>query len=56
MSISFITEDKVEWMLQWSDSQIAKGRLREASAKERFYAKSAEEPMASKKTEPKAKK
>src|SRR5690242_10767804 len=45
----FITKDKVEWMPQWSNNQIVKGRLRETLAKERFYAKSAEEPAATKK-------
>jgi hypothetical protein len=34
----FITKNKVLWARQWSDKQIARGREREATAKERYYA------------------
>jgi hypothetical protein len=34
----FITKNRVLWARKWSDKQITKGREREASAKERYYA------------------
>ncbi len=34
----FITKNKVVWDRQWSDKQIAKGREREATSRERYYA------------------
>lgn len=34
----FITKNKVVWAGRWSDKRIAKGRAREASARERYYA------------------
>lgn len=34
----FITKNKVVWAPKWSDKRIAKGREREATAKERYFA------------------
>lgn len=35
----FITKNKVIWAQKWSEKQIAKGRAKEARAKERYYSK-----------------
>lgn len=34
----FITNNKVIWARKWTDKQIARGRAREARARERYYA------------------
>lgn len=34
----FITNNKVVWAPRWTEKQIAKGRAREARARQRFYA------------------
>jgi hypothetical protein len=34
----FITKNQVDWAPKWSDQRIAKGREREASAREQYYA------------------
>src|SRR5215469_12603868 len=34
----FIRKNKVVWDRKWSDHQVARGRKREASARERYYA------------------
>ena len=34
----FITKNRVVWEPKWKDQRIAKGREREASARERYYA------------------
>jgi hypothetical protein len=34
----FITKNQVVWASNWSDKRIAKGREREATARERYYA------------------
>lgn len=35
----FITKNKVVWARKWTQKQVAIGRVREARAKERYYAK-----------------
>jgi len=34
----FITKNKVAWAPKWTDKQIARGRAREARAREKYYA------------------